>query len=72
MHGLCSNASFERKQIPRFVRNISNWKKWMESLESIGVRPSQAFERIGLTLSKNMKGLAPFWTKAKYGKMSIE
>jgi hypothetical protein len=43
----------------------------MESLESIGVRPSQAFER-GLTLSKNMKGLAPFWTKAKYGKMSIE
>src|ERR1700752_5369319 len=25
-----------------------------------------------LTLSKNMKGLAPFWTKAKYGKMSIE
>lgn len=39
---------------------------------SIGVRPSQAFERSGLTLSKNMKGLAPFWTKAKYGKMSIE
>ena len=44
----------------------------MESLESFGVRPSQAFERSGLTLSKNMKGLAPFWTKAKYGKMSIE
>jgi hypothetical protein len=44
----------------------------MESLESIGLRPSQAFERSGLTLSKNMKGLAPFWTKAKYGKMSIE
>ena len=44
----------------------------MESLESIGVRPSQAFERSGLTLSKNMKGLAPFWTKAKYGKMSTE
>jgi hypothetical protein len=40
-------------------------------LESIGVRPRQAFERSGLTLSKNMKGLAPFWTKAKYGKMSI-
>ncbi len=43
----------------------------MELLESIGVRPMQAFERSGLTLSKNMKGLAPFWTKAKYGKMSI-
>jgi hypothetical protein len=25
-----------------------------------------------LTLSKNMKGLAPFWTETKYGKMSIE
>jgi hypothetical protein len=23
-------------------------------------------------LSKDMKGLAAFWTKAKYGKMSIE
>ena len=44
----------------------------MESLESIGVRTSQAFEKSGLTLSKNMKGLAPFWTKAKYGKISIE
>ena len=44
----------------------------MESLESIGVRPSQVFERSGLTLSENMKGLAPFWTKPKYGKMRIE
>jgi hypothetical protein len=25
-----------------------------------------------LLLSKDVKGLAPFWTKAKYGKMSIE
>jgi len=36
------------------------------------VRPRQAFETSGLTLSKNMKGLAPFWTKAKYRKMSIK
>jgi uncharacterized iron-regulated membrane protein len=43
-----------------------------ELLESTTVRPRQAVERSGLTLSKNMKGLAPFWTKAKYGKMSIE
>ena len=27
----------------------------MESLESIGVRPSQAFERRGLTLSKGLR-----------------
>ena len=44
----------------------------MEPLESRVVRPRQAFESSGLTLSKNMKGLAPFWTKAKYGKLGIE
>ena len=26
----------------------------------------------GMLLSKDLKGLAAFWTKAKYGKMSIE
>jgi hypothetical protein len=36
-----------------------------ELLESTAVRPMQAFERSGLTLSDNEKGLAPFWTKAK-------
>ena len=41
-------------------------------LNRVLLRPKQAFERSGFTLSKNMKGLAPFWTKAKYAKMSIE
>ena len=44
----------------------------VELLESIGVRPMSAFERGGFSLSKNVKGLAPFWTKAKYGKIRIE
>ena len=26
----------------------------------------------GMLLSKDMKGLPAFWTKAKYGKMSVE
>jgi len=34
--------------------------------ESIGVRPSQAFERGGLTLSKNMKGLVNIFQKKAF------
>ena len=40
---------------------------WKGTFRSQGRR-----SRERLTLSKNMKALAPFWTKAKYGKMSIE
>ena len=33
---------------------------------------SRRFEISGMLLSKDLKGLAAFWTKAKYGKMSTE
>ena len=34
--------SLSEKQIPRFVGNVSSWKKKMERLESRAVRPRQA------------------------------
>src|SRR5258708_552627 len=42
------------------------------SLEEKPPAPKAGVREERLTLSMNMKGLAPFWTKAKYGKMSIE
>ncbi len=45
--------SLSEKQIPRFVGNISSYKKWTELLESRGVRPRQA--RYQAALRPDMK-----------------
>jgi hypothetical protein len=34
--------SLSEKQIPRFIGNVSSYRKWTELLESGGVRPRQA------------------------------
>ena len=33
--------SLSEKQIPRFIGNVSSWKKWTELLESRGVCPRE-------------------------------
>jgi hypothetical protein len=59
------------KQTPRFVGILSSYEvvERVVGVECCAPKAGVRGER--LTLTKNMKGLA-FWTKAKYGKMSIE
>jgi hypothetical protein len=45
--------SLSEKQIPRFVGNVSSYRKWMELLESRVVRPRQA--RYQAALRPDMK-----------------
>jgi hypothetical protein len=49
-------VTFERKADPRFVGNVSSYKKWTELLESRTVRPRQ---RLSIQLSFGYQSIEP-------------